>query len=142
MAVAGDAAMEAADIINRLPHRYPFLMVDRVLEVLPGVRAVGVLNVTGGRLPEILLLEAMAQLSALAAPALNGPGTGEAPVSGYLAGINGARFAGYPQAGDRVILKVEFEARMGGLVRFKGTASIDDNVVVESSLTFTLPGGG
>lgn len=126
------------DILGRLPHRYPFLMVDRVLEVLPGVRAVGVMNVTGGRPPEIMVLEALAQLSALAAPEQPG---GSAQVSGYLAGIHDAKFTGYPKAGDRVILKVEFVARMGGMVRFNGTASVGDDLLVESGLTFTVSGG-
>jgi len=147
---------DAAGIIRDLPHRYPFLMVDRVLELVPGIRAVAVKNVTAdnpyhlgrgaGRYPEILLIEAMAQVGALAASPHEAVTSGELgekgePIPGYIAGINDARMARAPRVGEIVVFRLEFVAKMGAMVRFKGTASVGDELIAESGLTFTLPGG-
>jgi 3-hydroxyacyl-[acyl-carrier-protein] dehydratase len=133
-----------------LPHRYPFVMLDRVLEVIPGKRAVAEKTITqdgffkrgrGGLFfPELFLLEAMAQLGAIAAAA--GPDDGRpgaADKVGYLAGLHDVKFTARPMPGDRVLFTVEYEARLGGLVRFTGTAKIGDELAAESKLTFTIP---
>ena len=132
-----------------LPHRYPFVMLDRVLEIIPGKRASAEKVITAdgffntGRgcyfFPELFLLEAMAQLGALAAA---GPDGGQAPgpdAVGYLAGLHDVKFFTRPMPGDRVSFTVEYEARLGGLVRFAGTAKIGDELAAESKLTFTIP---
>lgn len=138
-------------ILNRLPHRYPFLMVDRVVEVSPGRRAVAVKDIAGdsfaalsGRYedyPRIMLLEAMAKVGALAASgSVEGGAEGGAGGPGYLAGIHDARFGRAPEIGDRVVFTLEFEAGMGGLVRFKGTARVGEDVAAQAGLTFQAPG--
>ena len=136
------------EIAAALPHRYPFLMVDRVVEVVPGRRAVAVKNITadsgagnGGRAeyPQVFLLEAMAQVGALAAA---GPGLGSAGgmgIPGYLAGINDARFGVRPLAGDVVVFTLDFVAASGGLVRFNGVATVGEEIAAEAGLTFSVP---
>lgn len=138
---------EATDIIASLPHRFPFLTVDRVLEVEPGKRAVAVKNITDGgffcdrrgAMPELLLVEAMAQVGALAAaPHTQGSPDGES-VPGYLAGLGDVRFLKSPCVGDVVTLTLDFQARLGGLVRFKGVAEIGGEKAAEAVLTFSIP---
>ena len=135
------------EILDAIPHRQPFIMVDRVLEVVPGKRATAIKIITtdplssgwgsGRYYPEAFILEAMAQVGALAAAAPQGGNGG--PVSGFLAAISDARFIKRPEAGDTVFLELEYQAGMGGLVRFKATAKIEGQVAAESVLTFTLP---
>lgn len=134
-----------------LPHRYPFLMVDRVVEVEPGVRAVAVKTVTavghhqqglpGLAFPEVMVLEAMAQVGALtaagAAPMPDAP-AGETAISGYLAALTDVKFHVRPVPGDVVVMTLEFVARIGPLVRFRGTAAIDGETAVEAGLSFTV----
>ena len=135
------------EILEAIPHRQPFIMVDRVVEVVPGRRATAIKLITPDALsngwssgkfyPEVFVLEAMAQVGALAAaPRDNGKGE---PVSGFLAAISGARFLKRPEAGDTVFFELEYQAGMGGLVRFKATAKIEGLVAAESILTFSLP---
>lgn len=136
-------------MINALPHGYPFLMVDRVVEVEPGRRAVAEKTITsdtmfahgrpGGTSPEILVLEAMAQVGALTVAA----DAGKAPVGGimgYLAGMNDVVFHVRPKAGDRLVLTLEFVASIGALARFRGEARISGVLAVEAGLTFTAEG--
>ena len=138
------------EILDAIPHRQPFIMVDRVLEVVPGKRATAIKIITtdplssgwgsGRYYPEAFILEAMAQVGALAAAAPAAPIDGkEGPVYGFLAAISDARFLKRPEAGDTVFLELEYQAGMGGLVRFKATAKIEGQVAAESVLTFTLP---
>jgi len=135
---------DAMEITRRLPHRYPFLMVDSVESVEPGLRAVGVKNITGdnhyaqgvtrGLSPEVMVLEAMAQVGALAAGNEEG---GEAR-QGLLAALSGVTFHRRPAVGDRLVIELEFEAKMGPLVRFKGHARIGEEVAAEATLTFSV----
>ena len=135
------------EILGALPHRQPFIMVDRVLEVIPGKRAVAIKIITidslssgwgGGRYyPEAFILEAMAQVGALAAAARQDGKEG--PISGFLAAISDARFLKRPEVGETVLFELEYQTGMGGLVRFKATAKIEGQVAAESVLTFTLP---
>lgn len=135
------------EILGAIPHRQPFIMVDRVLEVVPGKRATAIKIITtdplssgwgsGRYYPEAFILEAMAQVGALAA-AVPQVGNGM-PVSGFLAAISDARFLKRPEAGDTVFFELEYQMGMGGLVRFKATAKIEGQVAAESVLTFTLP---
>ena len=116
----------ASEIIAALPHRFPFIMVDRVLEVEPGKRAVAVKRITAdgffcgrrGTMANLLLVEAMAQVGALAA-APQTPGTPDGELMpGFLAGLGDVRFLKSPDAGDVATLILDFQARLGGLVRF------------------------
>ena len=126
-------------------------MVDRVVEVVPGRSASGVKSVAADcffsgnsrsmSFPGLFLLEALAQLGALASGA-HGSGArqdDDAQIPGYLAAVQDARFGRVPVAGDSIYLSVEFEARFGNLVRFRGIAKIGEEVAAESVLTFSVP---
>lgn len=138
---------EASEIIAALPHRFPFLMVDRVLEIEPGKKAVAVKIITAdgffcgrqGMMSDLLLVEAMAQVGALAAapPEQSSP-DGES-VPGFLAGLGDVRFLKSPNAGDVATMTLDFQARLGGLVRFKGVAEIGGEKAAEATLTFSVP---
>jgi 3-hydroxyacyl-[acyl-carrier-protein] dehydratase len=138
---------EASEIIAVLPHRFPFLTVDRVLEVEPGKRAVAIKRITAGgffcdrrgTMADLLLVEAMAQVGALAAtPQEQSCPNGEL-MPGFLAGLGDVRFFKSPNAGDVATLTLDFQARLGGLVRFKGVAEIGGEKAAEAILTFSIP---
>jgi len=142
---------ETVDIAMVLPHRYPFLMVDRVVEVTPGKRAVAVKNITkdnpfsgtaqGDAWPALLVIEAMAQVGALAATPAGEGQTGGDSIPGYLAGLHDVFFKRIPRVGDQVVMTLDFEARLGPMVRFKAVAEIGGETAVEAGLTFTIPQG-
>lgn len=148
--------ISAEDILRRLPHRPPFLLVDRVLELVPGKRVVAVKTVSddaesmrsaaGGYSREMLVIEAMAQTGALAYSQMR-PGEGgtaggseETVVKGYLAGLNDVVFHRRPKPGDTLELTLEFVAAMGPMARFIGTAKVRNEAVAEAGLTFTVEG--
>lgn len=138
---------EASEIIAALPHRFPFLAVDRVLEVVPGKRAVAIKRITAdgffcdrrGTMAGLLLVEAMAQVGALAAAPKAAGSPGGDLMPGFLAGLGDVRFLKSPNAGDVATLTLDFQARLGGLVRFKGVAEIGGEVAAEAILTFSIP---
>ena len=147
--------MEAAQIMEILPHRFPFLLVDRVLELEPGVRAVAVKQVTAnepqftGHFPErpimpgVLMVEALAQAAGIAVltlPAYRGK-------IGLFAGIDECRFKRLVQPGDTLRLEVTVEKLRGMFGRVRATASVDGEVAVEAILSIIIPrdqtiGGG
>ena len=147
--------MEAAQIMEILPHRYPFLLVDRVLELEPGVRAVAIKAVTAnepqftGHFPErpimpgVLMVEALAQTAGIAVltlPEYRGK-------IGLFAGIDDCRFKRLVQPGDTLRLEVAVEKLRGMFGRVRATASVDGEVAVEATLSIIIPrdqaiGGG
>ena len=147
--------LEAADIMRILPHRYPFLLVDRIVELEPGVRVVGIKQVTAnepqftghfpGRpiMPGVLMVEALAQTAAVAVMALD-EYRGKL---GLFAGIDDCRFRRMVVPGDTLLLKVEVEKLRGMFGRVRGVASVDGDVAVEATLSIIVPrdqemGGG
>lgn len=148
--------IQPEEIIKALPHRYPFLMVDRVLELVPGRKAVAIKTITasapfsgrtgGPASLEMLVIESMAQVGALtyafSKPGHVAPGEKDEPgmpvVEGYLAGLNDVIFHIRPSIGDTLELVLEYVAGMGALVRFRGTARIAGKTAVEAGLTFTV----
>ena len=147
--------MEAAQIMEILPHRYPFLLVDRVLELEPGVRAVAVKQVTAnepqftghfpGRpiMPGVLMVEALAQTAGIAVltlPDYRGK-------IGLFAGIDDCRFKRLVAPGDTLRLEVTVEKLRGMFGRVRAVASVDGEVAVEATLSIIIPrdqaiGGG
>jgi 3-hydroxyacyl-[acyl-carrier-protein] dehydratase len=138
--------LEIADIKAILPHRYPFLLVDRILELEPDRRVVGLKNVSsderyfiagpGGRpvLPASILTEAMAQAGAVLI--LTKPENRTRLI--YFMGIDRVRYRRPVVAGDSVRLEarvVRLRARMGSL---RGVAWVDGRVVCEGQMTFAL----
>ena len=147
--------LEAAEIMRILPHRYPFLLVDRVLELEPGKRAVGMKLVTAnepqftghfpGRpiMPGVLMVEALAQTAGIAVLTLD-EYRGKL---GLFAGIDECRFRRLVVPGDALRLEVTVERLRGMFGRVKAVASVDGDVAVEATLSIIIPrdqeiGGG
>jgi 3-hydroxyacyl-[acyl-carrier-protein] dehydratase len=149
------APMEAADIMRVLPHRYPFLLVDRVVELEAGRRAVGLKAVTAnepqftghfpGRpiMPGVLMVEALAQTAGIAVLTLE-EYHGKL---GLFAGIDECRFKRMVVPGDTLRLEVTVEKLRGMFGRVRAVASVDGEVAVEATLSIIIPrdqtlGGG
>ncbi len=142
-------AMDIHKILKMLPHRYPILLVDRVLEVEKGKRIKAIKNVTINEdffnghfphrpvMPGVLMLEALAQTAAL----LSFETLGETPDENtvyYFAGIDGARFKRPVEPGDQLILEVELERMKAGIFKFKAWASVGEERAVEAQLLCTM----
>ena len=147
--------LEAADIMRLIPHRYPFLMLDRVIELEPGKRGVGIKQVTAnepqftghfpGRpiMPGVLMVEALAQTAGVVVMSLD-EYRGKL---GLFAGIDECRFRRMVVPGDTLLLKVEVEKLRGMFGRVRGVGSVDGEVAVEAVLSIIIPrdqevGGG
>ncbi|WP_372827468.1 3-hydroxyacyl-ACP dehydratase FabZ [Polaromonas sp.] len=141
--------MDIHQILKQLPHRYPFLLVDRVLELDKGKRIKALKNVTINEpfftghfphrpvMPGVLMLEAMAQAAALLAFDLQGVTPDDKTVY-YFAGIDGARFKRPVEPGDQLIMEVTLERLKAGVFKFKGVAHVEGNMVCEAELMCTM----
>ena len=139
--------LEAAEIMRILPHRYPFLLVDRVVELEPGTRAVGIKQVSAnepqftghfpGRpiMPGVLMVEALAQTAGIAVLTLE-EYRGKI---GLFAGIDECRFRRLVVPGDTLRLEVTVEKLRGMFGRVKALATVDDEVAVEATLSIIIP---
>lgn len=137
--------MDIHQILKQLPHRYPILLVDRVLSLEPGVRIKAIKNVTINEpfftghfphrpvMPGVLMLEALAQAAALLAFETLGVTPDESSVY-YFAGIDGARFKRPVEPGDQLILEVALDRNKAGIFRFDARALVGDEVAVEAQL--------
>ncbi len=141
--------MDIHQILKQLPHRYPFVMVDRVLELEKGVRIKALKNVTINEpffmghfprhpvMPGVLMLEAMAQAAALLAFDAMGVTTDETTVY-YFAGIDSARFKRPVVPGDQLIMDVTVMRNKGGIFKFRGVTRVDENIACEAELMCTM----
>ena len=141
--------MDIHHILKKLPHRYPFLLVDRVLEIEEGVRIKALKNVTinepffGGHfpgrpvMPGVLMLEALAQAAALLAFRSMANGLGEDTVY-YFVGIDGARFKRPVVPGDQLVLEAELMRAKSRIFKFKARATVDGMLAVEAELMCTM----
>jgi 3-hydroxyacyl-[acyl-carrier-protein] dehydratase len=141
--------MDIHEILKQLPHRYPFLLVDRVLELEKGKFIKAVKNVTinepffGGHFPHrpvmpgVLMLEAMAQAAAMLAFDAVGVTPDDKTVY-YFAGIDAARFKRPVEPGDQLIMNVTLERMKSGIFKFKGVTRVDGEVVCEAELMCTM----
>jgi 3-hydroxyacyl-[acyl-carrier-protein] dehydratase len=139
--------IEAGEIMRILPHRYPFLMIDRVIELEPGQRAVALKAVTAnepqftghfpGRpiMPGVLMVEALAQTAGVAVMTLD-EYRGKL---GLFAGIDDCRFRRMVVPGDTLRLAVDVEKLRGMFGRVRGVASVDGEVAVEATLSIIIP---
>ncbi len=134
------------DAIQRMiPHRYPFLMIDRVVEVEAGTSAVGIKNVTvnepyfaghfPGRpiMPGVLIIEAMAQTAAALVVASIGPAAAGKPV--YFMTIDQARFRRPVVPGDQLRIKVVKQQKKFGVWKFVGQATVQDQLAAEAIIS-------
>jgi 3-hydroxyacyl-[acyl-carrier-protein] dehydratase len=135
-------------ILKLLPHRYPILLVDRVLDLEPHKSITALKNVTINEpyfvghfparpvMPGVLILEALAQTAALLTFA-------EEPHDAsntlyYFVGIDGARFKRVVEPGDQLILNVKFERHMRGIWKFAAHAEVDGALAAEATLMCTV----
>ena len=134
------------EIQNIIPHRYPFLLVDKILEVEPGVRAVGLKNVTVNEpffqghfpgnpiMPGVLIVEAMAQVAGVAGMLLP-ENKGKI---GLFAGIESMKFSKQVVPGDTLVLEAEFIAMKMGIGKVSVSAKVDDKIAAKGEIKVAL----
>jgi 3-hydroxyacyl-[acyl-carrier-protein] dehydratase len=138
--------LDVTQIKEIIPHRYPFLLVDKVLEVDEGKRAVGIKNVTANEeffnghfpdypvMPGVLIVEALAQVGAVAM-LIKEENKGRLA---FFAGIDNCRFKKQVQPGDQLRLEVEITRARGAIGKGKGIATVNGEVACEAEITFAL----
>ncbi len=137
--------MNIHEILKKLPHRYPFLMVDRVLELEHGKRIKALKNVTANEpyflghfpqrpvMPGVMMLEALAQAAALLSFDAVGAKPDDKSIY-YFAGIDSARFKRPVEPGDQMILDVSLDRMKSNIFKFRARASVDGETAVEAGL--------
>jgi len=141
--------LDIHQILKKLPHRYPILLVDRVVEFEKDQRIKALKNVTINEpffmghfphrpvMPGVLMLEALAQTAALLSFHSMGQEPGEDTVV-YFVGIDGARFKRVVEPGDQLILEASIERAKAGIYKYKARASVDGETAVEAELMCTM----
>ena len=141
--------MDIHEVLEYLPHRYPFLLIDRVLSCEPGKNIVAMKNVTINEpffsghfphypvMPGVLTIEAMAQAAIILAFKTLDTKPDDKSVY-YFVGIDGARFKKPVIAGDQLILKVSFLRNSRGLWKFSASAEVDGKIAAEAELMCTV----
>jgi 3-hydroxyacyl-[acyl-carrier-protein] dehydratase len=141
--------MDIHQILKSLPHRYPFLLVDRVLEMEKGKYIKALKNVTINEpffvghfphrpvMPGVLMLEALAQAAALLSFATADMLPDDKTVY-YFAGIDNARFKRPVEPGDQLMLEVELDRHKAGIYKFKSRAKVNEQIVAEADLMCTM----
>ena len=144
-----DTSMDIHQILDHLPHRYPFVLVDRVLSLEVGKEIVAVKNVSINEpffpghfpyhpvMPGVLIVEAMAQAAAILSFKTMGVKPTDDAVY-YFAGIDNARFKKPVSPGDQIILKVSIDRILRGIWKYKGVALVDDAIVAEAEMMCIL----
>jgi 3-hydroxyacyl-[acyl-carrier-protein] dehydratase len=142
-------AMDIHEVLQHLPHRYPFLLIDRVLEVVPNESIVALKNVTMNEpffpghyphhpvMPGVLVIEAMAQAAAILSFKTMGTLPSDNSVY-YFVGIEGARFKRPVGPGDQLILKASVGMNRRGMWKFNCKAEVDGQIAAEAELICTL----
>lgn len=138
-------ALNIYEILEHLPHRYPFLLIDKVLECEPGKSLVGIKNVSHNEpyfpghfptrpiMPGVLILEALAQATGILAFQTVGRKPDGTSLY-YFVGIDNARFKQPVIPGDQIRLEVEYVRQMRGIWKFNGRAVVDGKVVCSADL--------
>jgi 3-hydroxyacyl-[acyl-carrier-protein] dehydratase len=141
--------MDIHEILKRLPHRYPFLLVDRVLELEKGQRIKAIKNVTMNEpfftghfpnrpvMPGVMMLEALAQAAAILAFDNIDVRPDDKTVF-YFVGIDNARFKRPVEPGDQLVLNAKLDRSKAGIVKFTTFATVGDVVAVEAQLMCTM----
>jgi len=141
--------MDIHEILTRLPHRYPILLVDRVVELVKGERIRAIKNVSINEpfflghfphrpvMPGVLILEALAQAATLLAIESVGITLDEKSVV-YFAGIDGARFKRPVEPGDQLVLEVTLGRAKAGIYKFSARALVGEQLAAEAELMCTM----
>ena len=142
VAVAGKS-IDIERIMEMIPHRYPFLMIDKLINVIPGAGAVGVKNVTIGEpyfqghfpsrpvMPGVLIIEAMAQTAAVLVMETLGVEAEGRLV--YFLSVDAARFRKPVMPGDTLYIHVEKQYKRGNVWKFKGEARVGDTLMADAT---------
>lgn len=142
MSVVG-LTYEIEDIKRMIPHRYPMLMIDRVVDLIPDVKAVGIKNLTINEpffqghfpseplMPGVLIIESMAQTAAVLVVATLGPDREGSLV--YFMSVDAVRFRKPVVPGNTLRIHVEKQRKRGNVWKFRGVAKVDDTVVAEAT---------
>ena len=141
--------MDIHKVLSLLPHRYPFLLIDRVLEFKRDQRLVALKNVSYNEpyfvghfpvrpvMPGVLIIEAMAQATGILAMASRPEEVGEKALY-YFVGIDKARFKRPVEPGDQLIMEVELDRVKAGIYKFKAKASVGAELAVQAELMCTM----
>ena len=141
--------MEIQEILEYLPHRYPMLLVDRVLEIEPGKRILALKNVSVNEhffvghfphypvMPGVLIIEALAQAAAILSFHTRGQKPDDKSVY-YFVGIDEARFKRPVVPGDQLLLEVVAEREVRGLGKFAAQARVGETLAAEAKILCTL----
>jgi 3-hydroxyacyl-[acyl-carrier-protein] dehydratase len=145
-----DLPMEIRTIMKHLPHRYPFLLIDRILECVPDRKIIGLKNVTINEpffaghfpgapiMPGVLIIEAMAQAGGVLA--LNSmPNIDEGALM-YFMGLDQVRFRRQVVPGDQLILELEIIKKRAKVIKMAGVAKVDGQIAAEAQLLATFEG--
>lgn len=138
--------LDIQQIKEIIPHRYPFLLVDRIIEHEEGKRVVGIKNVTANEpffqghfpdypvMPGVLILEALAQAGAIA---VLGQEENKGKI-GFLAGVDKCRFKHQVKPGDQLQLEIEIVRMRGSVGKGKGIAKVGDKIACEAEIMFAI----
>ncbi|HTY02575.1 MAG TPA: 3-hydroxyacyl-ACP dehydratase FabZ [Rhodocyclaceae bacterium] len=141
--------MDIHQILQYLPHRYPFLLIDRVLDLVPGERITALKNVSMNEpffpghyphhpvMPGVLIIETMAQAAAILSFETMGRRPDDKSVY-YFAGIDGARFKRPVSPGDQLVLEVSITTAKRGIWKYAAVAKVDGQLAAEAELLCTL----
>ena len=141
--------MDIHEILKKLPHRYPILLVDRVIELEKGKHIKAIKNVSINEqffqghfphrpvMPGVLMLEALAQAAALLSFATLGESPDQKTVY-YFAGIDGARFKRPVEPGDQLLLDVTLDRVKSGIFKYNARALVGDELAVSAQLMCTM----
>jgi len=141
--------MDVHEVLRYLPHRYPFMLVDRVLDYVPGEYLVALKNVTFNEpyfvghfprrpvMPGVLIIEAMAQATGILAQLTAGVRVDERHLY-YLVAVDNARFKRPVEPGDQLVLRAVYQRSMRGMWKFAAEARVGDQLVASADLMSAL----
>ncbi len=145
MTTTKSGAMDIEEVMRYLPHRYPFLLVDRITELVENKTIAGIKNVTMNEpffqghfpgypvMPAVLVIEALAQLASILAWKIAGRSPGDGTII-FFAAIDNARFRRQVRPGDQLVLEADVERMVRGVGKFAVRAKVDGEIVAEANL--------